>query len=141
MIVTEERSPMRIAAEVASMVTTEIVAPRPSAVTATRRRVFTGKRSAAESWADWRASGSAASANSFCDSVSSWIDGASAQLVRPLWPAGGVRPTSAEVRVQLRKGLGLVVADEADYVKALDAARRHVERELSGRRARDLAAG
>jgi hypothetical protein len=133
--------PMAIGADAPAPVTTEIVAPRPSAAAATTRRPSTGKRSAAESWADWRATGSAASAKSFCDSVLSWLEGASAQLMRPLWPVGGVRPTSTEVQVQLRRGLALVVADEPDYVKALDAARRHVAGELSKQRARDLAAG
>lgn len=141
MIVSEDLSPMTIGGDTPSLVTTKIDAPPPSAGAATTRRVSTGKRSAAQSWADWRATGSAASANSFCESVSSWIEGASAQLVRPLWPAGGVRPTSTEVQVRLRKGLALVVTEEADYVKALEAARRHVARQLSRQRARDITAG
>ena len=141
MIVSEDLSAMAIGADVPSVVKTELVARRPSAGAATARRVSTGKRSAAESWADWRATGSAASADSFCERVSSWMEGASAQLVRPLWPAGAVRPTLREIQVRLRKGLALVVADEPDYVKALEAARRHVARELSRQRARDVRAG
>jgi len=127
--------------DVLSPVAIDTVAPRPPSAPATPRRVSTGRRSAAESWADWRATGSAASANSFCETVSSWIEGASAQLVRPLWPAGGVRPTAADVQVRLRKGLALAVTEEADYVKGLEAARLHVARELIRQRARDVAAG
>ena len=142
MVVPEDLSPTATATtDVPSPLRAEIIAPRPSAGAATVRRVSTGKRSAAESWAAWRVTGSADSANSFCETVLSWIEGASAQLVRPLWPAGGARPTLAEVQVRLRKGLALVVAEEADYVKALEAARRHVARELSRQRARDVAAG
>jgi hypothetical protein len=85
--------PMTIDVDAPSPVTAEIVAPRPLAAAATARKVSTGKKSAAQSWADWRATGSAASADSFCESVLSWMEGASAQLVRPLWPVGGVRPT------------------------------------------------
>jgi hypothetical protein len=140
MTVPEDVSPMMIAADAPSPETTEITAPRPLTSVATARKVSTGKRTAAQSWADWRATGSAASADSFCESVLSWIEGASAQLVRPLWPVGGVRPTSTEVQVRLRKGLALVVTDEADYVKALEAARLHVARELSKQRERDRAA-
>ncbi len=132
---------MTIGADAPSLAAPEIVAPRPSAGQATARKASTGKRSAAESWADWRATGSVASASSFCESVSSWIEGASAQLVRPLWPAGGARPTAMEVQARLRKGLALVVAEEPDYVKALEAARRHVAQELSRQRARDLTTG
>jgi hypothetical protein len=50
-----------------------------------------------------------------------------------------VRPTSIEVQARLRDGLGLVVTEEADYIKALEAARRHVERQLSQERARQIA--
>ena len=136
----EDLSSMTIGGDGPSLVTAETLALRPCAGEASVRRASAGKRSAAQSWADWRATGSADSANSFCESVSSWIEGASAQLVRPLWPAGGVRPTSTEVQVRLRKGLALVVAEEPDYVKALEAARRHVARELTKQRARDLTA-
>jgi len=140
MVVSEDPSPMPSVAEVPSPVMTDDVVPQPAARPAPARRASTGRRSAADSWADWRATGSAASAKSFCETVSSWIEGASAQLVRPLWPAGGVRPTAADVQGRLRKGLALVVTDEPDYVKGLEAARRHVARELSRQRARDVAA-
>jgi hypothetical protein len=130
---------MIVPEDLSSMTIDDEAAPAPKA--APTRKASSGKKSAAESWADWRATRSAASATTFCDSVSSWIEGTSAQLVRPLWPAGGVRPTSMEVQVRLRKGLALVLGDETDYVKALEAARRHVARELSSQRARDLAAG
>ena len=136
----EDLAPMTIAADVAPSLGSEI-APGTAAVPATVRRASTGRRSASEVWADWRVTGSAASGDSFCESVLSWVEGASAQLVRPLWPAGGVRPTSADVQARLRKGLAQVVGEEPDYVKALEAARRHVARELSVQRARDLAAG
>lgn len=112
-------------------------ASAPSPPTA---RASTSKRSSREAWADWRATGSPASAAYFCDSVSSWLEGTSAQLVRPLWPAGGVRPTLMDVQASLRNGLRLVLAQEADYVDALAAARSRVQRELSRARARDTAA-
>jgi len=103
-------------------------------------RVSVPKRSASEAWSDWRATGSATSARVFCESVSSWIEGASAQLGRPAWPTGGARPTSTEVQARVRHELGVVLAEEADYVKALEAARRRVERQLSKERARQIAA-
>ncbi|GAC1378532.1 MAG: hypothetical protein NVSMB4_08200 [Acidimicrobiales bacterium] len=99
------------------------------------------KRSSREAWGDWRATGSPASATYFCDSVSSWLEGTAAQLVRPLWPAGGARPSLLDVQASLRKGLRLVVTQEADYVDGLTAARQHVQKELSKARARDQAAG
>ena len=133
----EDLSSTTTAADVRSPVTTEIVSSRPSA-DMTVRKVSTPKRSAAESWAAWRATGSAASANSFCVSVSSWLEGASAQLVRPLWPAGGIRPTLTNVQDRLRDRLALVLTGEPDYVKALEVARRHVAQELNMQRARDL---
>ena len=116
-----------------------MVKPPPSSGTKTSARASTSKRTAPEAWADWRATGSAASATVFCEAVSSWIEGASAQLGRPAWPTGGVRPTSTEVQARVRHELGLVVTEEADYVKALEAARRHVERQLSKERARQIA--
>jgi hypothetical protein len=137
--VPEDVSPMADAPEAPPQVTAEVVTPPPTPA-APARRASSGKRSAAESWADWRATGSAASAKTFCESVTSWIEGASSQLIRPLWPAGGVRPTASDVQVRLRKGLALVVSEEADYVKGPEAARRHVARELSAQRARDVAA-
>jgi hypothetical protein len=120
---------------------TGAVTPPPSSGAKAPVRVSIPKRSASEAWADWRATGSAASATVFCESVSSWIEGASAQLGRPAWPMGGVRPTSMDVQARLRHGLALMVTEEADYVKALEAARRHVERQLGKERARQIAAG
>ncbi|GAC1599567.1 MAG: hypothetical protein NVS3B21_26160 [Acidimicrobiales bacterium] len=61
--------------------------------------------------------------------------------MRPLWPAGGARPSLLDVQASLRKGLRLVVTQEADYVDGLTAARQHVQKELSKARARDQAAG
>src|SRR3954454_8166798 len=101
-LVPQDLSSATTAADIRSPVTTEIVSSRPSA-DITVRKVSTPKRSAAESWAAWRATGSPASANSFCVSVSSWLEGASAQLVRPLWPAGGVRPTLTNIQARLEK--------------------------------------
>jgi len=132
--------PMTVDSDAASAVPADSAAPRRPASTAPAK-ASTGKMSAAASWAEWRATRSADSANVFCESVLSWLEGASAQLVRPLWPAGGVRPTAMEVQARLRKGLAVVVAEEADYVKGLDAARRKVAAELSKQRARDLLAG
>ena len=117
----------------------ETVKPPPPSGPKASARASSSKRSAPEAWADWRATGSAASATVFCEAVSSWIEGASAQLGRPAWPTGGVRPTSTEVQARVRHELGLVVTEEADYIKALEAARRHVERQLSKERARQIA--
>ena len=113
----------------------EPVAPRPPSA-----RASSPRRSASEAWADLRTTGSAASATSFCQSVSSWIEGASAQLGRQQWPIGAKRPGIMEVQAQLRQALALVT-DEADYVKALELARRHVALQLSKERARAIAAG
>jgi hypothetical protein len=44
-----------------------------------------------------------------------------------------------EVQARLRDGLGLMVTEQPDYIKALDAARCHVERQLSKERARQIA--
>ena len=68
--------------------------------------------------------------------MTSWLEGTSAQLVRPLWPTGGVRPSLADVQVRLRRGLGVVLTQEPDYVEALAAARLIVVNELVRARAR-----
>jgi hypothetical protein len=139
--VPEVLSPTPAAADTPSPQETELVTARSSSSAKTPVRVSVPKRSAPEAWADWRATGSAASAKVFCESVSSWIEGASAQLGRPAWPSGGLRPTSMAVQAQLRAGLGLMVTEEPDYIKALEGARRHVARQLSKERARHNAAG
>jgi len=126
---------------VATVLTTETDEPQPLAAPAPPSRVTVAKRSAPEAWSDWRATGTAAAAASFCTSVSSWIEGTSAQLIRPLWPSGGVRPSLMDVQSRLRHGLALVVTKEPDYVKGLAAARHHVEQDLARARARDMAAG
>lgn len=118
-----------------------MIAAPPSSSAKTPVRVSVPKRSAPEAWADWRATGSAASAKVFCESVSSWIEGASAQLGRPAWPSGGLRPTSMDVQARLRHALGLMVTEQPDYIQALEAARGHVDRQLSKERARQIAAG
>lgn len=118
-----------------------VVGGKAAAHGASHGRSSVSKRSSREAWGDWRATGSPASATYFCDSVSSWLEGTAAQLVRPLWPAGGVRPSLLDVQASLRKGLRLVVTQEADYVDGLSAARQHVQKELSRARARDQAAG
>ena len=97
------------------------------------------RRSARESWAAWRATGSETDAIHFCESVLPWMEGTSAQLARPVWPSGGVRPTMAAVQARLREALGFVLTHEAAYIDALDAARRRVAPQLSGERARDAA--
>jgi len=65
------------------------------------------------------------------------MEGTSAQLARPLWPSGGVRPTLAGIEATLREALSIVLAHEADYIEALDAARRRVLQQLRSERARD----
>jgi hypothetical protein len=102
-------------------------------------RVSTPKRSAREAWADWRVTGAEADATAFCDSVLPWMEGTSAALARPLWPKDGVRPTLIGVQAKLRKALGRVLAEEADYVDALGAARQRVAQELRVERAADAA--
>ena len=111
-------------------------ATSPSAV-APSPRATVPKRSAREAWASWRATGSEADAVYFCESVLPWMEGTSAQLVRPLWPSGGARPTLPGVQARLREALGIVVAHEADYIEALDTARRRVLQQLRNERARD----
>jgi hypothetical protein len=44
-----------------------------------------------------------------------------------------------EIEARLREALGLVLANEADYTEALDAARRRVTDQLRNERARDAA--
>ena len=118
-----------------------VAALKPPPPSTSHGRSSVPKRSSREAWGDWRATGSSASATYFCDSVASWLEGTAAQLVRPLWPAGGVRPSLLDVQASLRKGLRLVVTQQADYVDGLSAARQHVQKELSKARARDQAAG
>ena len=95
------------------------------------------KRSAREAWKSWRATGSEGDAVDFYESIVPWLEGSSAQLARPLWPSGGVRPSLAEIEARLREALGIVLANEADYIEALDAARRRVANQLRTERARD----
>jgi len=109
-------------------------APSPSAVAPSPRAP---KPSAREAWKSWRATGSEGDAISFYESIASWLEGTSAQLARPPWPSGGVRPSLAEIEARLREALGLVLANEATYVEALDAARRRVANQLRYERARD----
>jgi hypothetical protein len=108
----------------------------PSAV-AISPRATVPKRSAGQAWASWRATGCEADAIYFCESVLPWMEGTSAQLARPLWPRGGARPTLAGIQTRLREALGLVLAHEADYIKALDVARHRVAEQLRSERARD----
>jgi hypothetical protein len=109
-------------------------APSPSAAAPAPRAP---KRSAREAWKSWRATGAEGDAISFYQSVVPWLEGTSAQLARPAWPSGAVRPSSAEIEARLREALGLVLANEADYIEALDAARRRVANQLRNQRARD----
>jgi hypothetical protein len=113
-------------------------APSPSTGAPTPRATVP-KRSAREAWASWRATGSEADAIYFCESVLPWMEGTSAQLVRPLWPSGGARPTLAGVQARLREALGIVLAHEGDYIEALDSARRRVLQQLRNERSRDAA--
>lgn len=96
------------------------------------------KRSAREAWASWRETGSEADAIYFCESVLPWMEGTSAQLARPVWPSGGARPTLAGIQARLREALGHVLPHEADYIEALDVARRRVAQQLRSERARDV---
>ena len=108
--------------------------PSPSAVAPSHRAP---KRSAREAWKSWRATGSEGDAIDFYESIVPWLEGTSAQLARPLWPSGGVRPSLAEIEVRLREALAIVLANEADYIEALDAARHRVANQLRNERERD----
>ena len=111
-------------------------APAPSAA-APSHRATVPKRSAREAWDAWRATGSEADGIVFCERVLPWLEGTSAQLSRPVWPNGGVRPTAAVIQARLREALGLVLAHEPDYIEALDIARRRILQQLRSERARD----
>lgn len=88
-------------------------------------------REARATWGKWRAERSATSAAAFCESVSSWIEGTAAQLLRPQWRSSADRPSTAAVEMRLRHHLALdACADEPEYPDALALARRQVSEEL-----------
>jgi hypothetical protein len=94
------------------------------------RRALHPKTSASEAWANWRTTRTAASGAHFCFCVGAWTQGTAAQLLRPPWPMGSLRPSQTDVEERLRHDLELVVDVEPDYIEALAAARRHVLEQL-----------
>ena len=120
------------------------VLARPVATVANPKTSLTSRRgshpniSAVSSWAKWEANGPLSSGNEFLESVSSWLEGTTAQLLRQAWPSGTRRPTSIEVRELLDHHLGIVAAQDGHvpYIEALALARSGVIEDL--RRARGL---
>jgi hypothetical protein len=106
----------------------------PTTAPRVRRRTASKDR-AGNAWADWRSTGSEASAAQFYVSVSSWTQGTAAQLLRPSWPVGVPRPTSAEVESRLRDKLS-ALSGQSDYLGALRIARDEVVEELHQARRR-----
>ena len=89
------------------------------------------KSTVAATWTAWEADDGPSSGTDFLRSVSAWIEGTAAQLLRRKWPAGTKRPTSPEVQERLRHHLELT-ARRADstYLNALESARDGVSQEL-----------
>ena len=110
--------------------------PEPSVPSPRVRRRTSSKDRAGDAWAVWRSTGSDASAAQFYVSVSSWTQGTAAQLLRPLWPVGVPRPTSAEVECRLRDKLKFALPGHSDYLGALRIARDEVVDELHRARGR-----
>jgi hypothetical protein len=104
--------------------------PEPKTPAAPRvRRRSSSKDKAGDAWAVWRSTGSEASADHFYNTVTSWTQGTAAQLLRPLWPVGIPRPTTAEVESRLRVKLS-GLSGQPDYLGALRIARDEVVEEL-----------
>ena len=112
----------------------DVGSSEPTAAPRVRRR-SSSKDRAGEAWAVWQSTGSEASAVQFYASVSSWTQGTAAQLLRPLWPVGVPRPTSAEVESRLRDKLS-ALSGQPDYLGALRIARDEVVEELHEARGR-----
>jgi hypothetical protein len=84
-------------------------------------------------WVAWQATGNAATGAQFLHSVSSWMEGTAAQLLRQAWPAEADRLNAAQVQDRLRHYLTVVAHDEpTTYLDALSSARRSVIDELRG---------
>jgi hypothetical protein len=123
-----------------------LIAPTPAATGADLTMPSSGKprqrpgrapapKKAREAWVEWRTERSSASAADFCASVSSWIEGTAAQLLRARWPSSDHRPSAEAVQARLCHHLGLdPSAAEPDHLKALAIARRDVLEELRHRR-------
>jgi hypothetical protein len=95
------------------------------------------RKNARDAWAAWLSDDSPSTSADFLQTVSPWIEGTAAQLLRPRWPGGSDRPTSIEVEARLRRNLELAVrAGHANHVDALAWARLRVLEEL--RTAREL---
>jgi hypothetical protein len=101
------------------------------------------KMGAGPAWAAWQSTGAASAGSEFLQSVSSWMEGTAAQLLRRTWPVGAKRPTCMQVEKRLRYHLEVLAREEqATYLDALGAARRSVIAELEdARRLARAAAG
>ena len=118
--------------------TRALAAPGSSTV-ASAREPSPPKKSVESAWSTWQAN-AASSGSEFLQRVSSWTEGTAAQLLRPLWPAGVKRPTSAEIEERLRHNLRLAARrTHSTYLEALEWARHSVIVEL--RLAQGLPAG
>jgi hypothetical protein len=81
----------------------------------------------------WQSTGAAAAGAQFLQSVSSWMEGTAAQLLRQAWPAEADRLNASQVQDRLRHYLTVVAQDEPiTYLDALSSARRSVIDELRG---------
>jgi hypothetical protein len=104
--------------------------PEPKTSPAARvRRRSSSKDKAGDAWAVWKSTGSEASAAHFYAAVTAWTQGTAAQLLRPLWPVGIRRPTTAEVESRLRVKLSRL-SGQSDYLGALRIARDQVVEEM-----------
>jgi hypothetical protein len=90
------------------------------------------KKGPAAAWEAWTADGSPSAGIVFVESVSSWVQGTAAQLLRARWPTGVERPTASEVEERLCHHLGVAAGRPlATYLEALEWARRAVIEEAA----------
>jgi hypothetical protein len=109
----------------------------PPATASTPRRRSTPKPTPMSAWVAWQLEGSTSSGGLFLDSVSSWMEGTAAQLLRPAWPTGARRPTPNEVQDRLGHHLGMAARGaRSTYLEGLALARRGVIEELGLERRR-----
>ena len=95
------------------------------------RKPSTPKKGPAAAWAAWTADGAPSSGTEFLESITSWMEGTAAQLLRPLWPAAVERPTAADVQQRLSHHLeGAARRGGSTYLEALEHARGAVIEEL-----------
>ena len=89
------------------------------------------KKGPADAWAAWTADSSPSAGIVFVDSISSWVEGTVAQLLRAQWPTGVERPTASQVQQRLCHHLGVAARARAStYLEALEWARRALINEV-----------